>query len=1077
MRILLAGLWSRRGLNAACLLAAVTACAASLVGPMYSRSAAEHLLDTRVEQRPPYVTGLSYSVPAVEAVSVPVGDPGRYQPPDPGELIAAAATKVTAPGRERFWQPPTEWVLDPGGQLEFSLATLEVPLLWREGMCELAVVDGRCPKAEGEALVEAAMAASLDKKAGDTISLTYSEQWLEINQGVRAVQERPVRRTFAIVGTYQVSDADTRSWYDPSLVTRPGDLGFAGSTPGNAGAPPLLVSPESMTSQTFVGGVDRALDTARTGIDDLGRVAPVIEANVVALQEKAESVAGSTDARVLFKEVRDERRVLSSVTTVALAPLVVLALLLLHALVAAAADVRRPYVALAKLRGHSRRQVLWFGVAEPFLVIALAIPVGGALAWLVTRVVSGWWLAPDVPLVLDTMALASFAVVTGGALVAAAAAVLSVLREPLSVALAGAAGTGGSSRWSLVLRGGVVALALGTGAQLVNRSSSGSGGQILELLTPLFVALAAGVAGVSLLTFLAQRWSRATVDRGGTPSFLAARRLARRKDLTRILVPTLLAVSVITFATSASATADDWRLSRARATVGAPTVFDAAVDPGRLLQVTRDVDPDGRYLAAAVVEEDPRNGMARRTLVDVSRLAKVAAWHEDWSSASVEELQRRLTPETALPTLTMRGRALELRLRDIRLRSDGVAVLWIQYRTSEGNQVRLQVGDLRNGTSQVLASVLEGCERPCLVEQVYITGSSASLSDAQGELVLAGASVDGRPADWRLDRPGAWRAARPFPFSVVDPPVVLEPSGDGLRMAVYLGQPPARSGNPPLDLSGVAAITPGDVPDILPVVTTEATSAESIPVPVTGLGHDYPDGVVEGFALNGLEVPMRVVGTTKALPGVGDEGTLADLEASLREFAPPAGVTLDVELWVAEGAPTAIVDAVEEAGVVLSNRASVDEMVTELSSDAFNLGWRIFLLVGAATLLLAVFGILAATAVQARWRAYEVAALRVVGVRSRDLVRASVLEHRVALGLAVVLGVGAALVSTSLVVPVLDLGAAGPHDPEVVVTIHWVTVLTVAAGLFAVTVSVTTMMARRMVRRAVPATLRSADRG
>jgi hypothetical protein len=49
MKVLLAGLWVRRGLNAAILLIAVTAIAASVLGPMYGRASAEHLLDTRID--------------------------------------------------------------------------------------------------------------------------------------------------------------------------------------------------------------------------------------------------------------------------------------------------------------------------------------------------------------------------------------------------------------------------------------------------------------------------------------------------------------------------------------------------------------------------------------------------------------------------------------------------------------------------------------------------------------------------------------------------------------------------------------------------------------------------------------------------------------------------------------------------------------------------------------------------------------------------------------------------------------------------------------------------------------------
>ena len=54
--------------------------------------------------------------------------------------------------------------------------------------------------------------------------------------------------------------------------------------------------------------------------------------------------------------------------------------ILLFALVSTAAQARRPHVALAKLRGQSGAQVLRFALSEPFLVVAVAVPVGVVIA-------------------------------------------------------------------------------------------------------------------------------------------------------------------------------------------------------------------------------------------------------------------------------------------------------------------------------------------------------------------------------------------------------------------------------------------------------------------------------------------------------------------------------------------------------------------------------------------------------------------------------------------------------------------------------------------------------------------------
>ena len=99
----------------------------------------------------------------------------------------------------------------------------------------------------------------------------------------------------------------------------------------------------------------------------------------------------------MFDQVRAERTALSRVMVAALAPLVLLTLLLLFALVSTAAQARRPHVALAKLRGQSRAQVLRFALSEPFLVVAVAVPVGVAIAVGAAHVVGPRVAAPRHP--------------------------------------------------------------------------------------------------------------------------------------------------------------------------------------------------------------------------------------------------------------------------------------------------------------------------------------------------------------------------------------------------------------------------------------------------------------------------------------------------------------------------------------------------------------------------------------------------------------------------------------------------------------------------------------------------------
>ena len=64
--------------------------------------------------------------------------------------------------------------------------------------------------------------------------------------------------------------------------------------------------------------------------------------------------------------------------------LLLLAWLLLFLIVTDAAEARAGEVALAKLRGHGRLRTIAFGLSEPVLLLAVALPVGLLAGWAAT---------------------------------------------------------------------------------------------------------------------------------------------------------------------------------------------------------------------------------------------------------------------------------------------------------------------------------------------------------------------------------------------------------------------------------------------------------------------------------------------------------------------------------------------------------------------------------------------------------------------------------------------------------------------------------------------------------------------
>ena len=121
MRVLFAGLWARRGLNAAALLMTVIALTAAVLGPMYSRASGEHLLDSRVAEQPHYASGLSVTVPAMEKSAL--GGLESYETPAPDTVLEEASGIVDGKdvaAVDRFWGPERRWLRDTGYSLEFN---------------------------------------------------------------------------------------------------------------------------------------------------------------------------------------------------------------------------------------------------------------------------------------------------------------------------------------------------------------------------------------------------------------------------------------------------------------------------------------------------------------------------------------------------------------------------------------------------------------------------------------------------------------------------------------------------------------------------------------------------------------------------------------------------------------------------------------------------------------------------------------------------------------------------------------------------------------------------------------------
>ena len=261
-----------------------------------------------------------------------------------------------------------------------------------------------------------------------------------------------------------------------------------------------------------------------------------------------------------------------------------------------------------------------------------------------------------------------------------------MIREPLSVRSPRAVRRTPSSRFSLVLRSAVVAVALAAVGNLL--ASGDQSSQLLALLTPTFVALAVAVGGSP-----AAARDRPAVDasygdgREAPRPTSPSRRLSRRQDVANLMIPLLLAAAVLTFA---AATACDLRRLAGGPRPGrgrrGPDLRHRPRPPAACSRSPARSTRTGKYLAAAATNT-VGDDMSRSVFVDTSRLDRVVAWDPAWSDRSLASLQRRSRSTTA-ERITFTGTDLLVDVGDVSLRSrTGVrSSLRIQYVDGRGEQ-------------------------------------------------------------------------------------------------------------------------------------------------------------------------------------------------------------------------------------------------------------------------------------------------------------------------------------------------------------------------------------------------------
>jgi hypothetical protein len=503
--------------------------------------------------------------------------------------------------------------------------------------------------------------------------------------------------------------------------------------------------------------------------------------------------------------------------------------------------------------------------------------------------------------------------------------------------------------------------------------------------------VASGLLVGLLVLVVAGLWVRWSARRRMLSSYVASRTVRRRREGTMVILPVTAALTVAVFAVGVSLAASTRRSSAAATQVGAPLSYSTNLSLTRAVGLTHELDPQGRWLMAAGQDFPNADEVASlpmpRVVVDATRLARVASWPAQWTPGrSVADVAQEIGPQRA--PVVFHGSRLTMSVdNDV----DGdYATLGASVTVLDDN------GDLRNinvppfpqGRSTKTAK-LHACETRCQIEKISFGGPSALVERMHGTATIEAFSVDGREVPGTLD--SDWRPQASL-INTATAVKDVERSQGKLTITFRAGGPESYAG-----------ISPTDVPAAVPVLWGRlATQQPELPTAASGTFQVTPAGAA-----------------AESTPFRGPSGVLMDFTAFIRNASQNNTTTL-VYIWARADTPQRVVDALAAHG--LSNPTSEAETKHVLDQDAFALALRLYVVVTALVILLALAGLAANLAVQLPSRRRDAASLRVVGVKRRSVMVGVVAEFVVVLGAAAVAGVAAGGVAQYVVVRTVTLG-------------------------------------------------------
>lgn len=1017
----LRGLRARALLSAGSVLLTALAIGSAVLGPSFQVAVTNSYAITRLGEAPVAATGISR-----------VWSPATSYAGTPAQGVDAAREAVRGLD-DGPWRAPDATLVST----RFSALRGLVTMWSREDACAHLEVEGRCPQRSGEVLLLAGDAEKVGAKVGKPLRLDIFEPGEIAGQ-----HPRPPMSTVTVVGTYSTpGEAEEDFWFAPLRLTSTAEQATIRGGYQPYAPSPLLTVPETfeqMGNDQWSVRVDTRLDVrsdlTTADIDTAVAAAARVGDRTVELDDA--TLQGDpllTDLAAVDQEIRDQQDTARASISPGVLSIVLVALALLMRLLMAAGEIRVPELALASLRGLSSRRLWALGLAEPLLVLALSVPLGVALGLGMAVGLTRWWLLPGLPVPLPAASFVAAGLVLAAAVLVAVVAVGLVVHISLATALAGVRRPGRSQRWAVVVELTLAALAVAVlASKLAGGSQKDPDGT--DLVLPVLLAVVAGLATTRLIAVLAAWWSRHNRTSRSLSGFISSRAISRRQEGTLVILPITAAVAVAVFGAGVHDSAATWRASVASTVAPAHTVWHSPLPLRDTVELTRRLDPDGEHVmaAASVV-----NTGASFSVVDATRLASVADWPESWSPGrSAQEVADAITPAGVVPTLV--GRRVSLTV-DNQARTGKPLAVEVRLGTRNGRPQRAYLGPFGAGTTTA-STRLPGCLEGCPLEGLSVAGGAGTTMEMEGRVVLSGLSVDGTPvpgvgaeAGW-VPSPDSQARSAIADLAVEGDTVVLDLDSQGAPAMARLV-----SGAIPRDRAVLRGV---DVDDL-----------------------DLAD-LNDGYGL----VPVGPVGTLESMPFLGPRGLLIDY-ASYTTDLPVYDNLNDVRVLMAEDAPASLDRELAAAGLSVETTFAAEQRT--LDQSAYALALRLYAVVAALVLLMALAGLVVSTAVQLPARRRDAAALRVVGVPRRAVMGGIVRELLVVLGGAALAGVLAGSLAQYVVLRTITLGYVERiSTPHLIAAIDPLRLLALAATAVVVLGVIALVFSQLTVRGARGSTLR-----